>query len=225
MELHGIDSLRIDDKARIQALADMGGESFMEELMTLELFSVLPIGHDAKTAISQKIIFCNLMAAIPYGGTYCTDDDSALAIAYLKSELGQTRWSEIEDAADDAAIGSISDPEIRSALRNQLDKMGPIANFGWQDDFVSSTDRNPDGDFLAFSFLAVDKNKRGTGAFRRLVSPYLEYADERGIPCFLETYSDNLEQLYGHFGFKTVKELRSPDFTIYERCMMRLPQA
>ena len=66
MELHGIDVLRIDDKARIQALADMGGESFMEELMTLELLSVLPIDHDAKTAISQKIIFCNLMEAAPY---------------------------------------------------------------------------------------------------------------------------------------------------------------
>lgn len=213
------------DESRLKTLADMGGESFMEELMTRELLDVLPISHTAKMDISQKIILSNLRSAAPYKGTYSTEDNAGLAIAYLKSDLGQTKWADVEDASDKAAFNSIEDVEIREALLAQYEKMAPIANFDWQDEFVSSAAQNLAGDFIHFTFLAVDKDKRGSGAFRRLITPYLEYADARGIPCFLETYSDNLEQLYGHFGFETVKEFRSPDFQIYERCMMRCPQS
>lgn len=225
MELQGIVAVQAGDEDRIKALADMGGESFMEEMMTIELLSVLPEDRAIRMDVSRKIICSNLRSAAPYGGTYGTEDDSALAIAYLKSEIGSTKWSDVEDESDKAAINSIDDAEMRDALTAQLEKMAPIANFDWQDEFAAPTSENPSGDFIHFTFLAVDKNKRGSGAFRRLVEPYFHYADQHRIPCFLETYSDKLVQLYGHFGFETVKEFRSPEFQIYERCMMRRPQA
>lgn len=225
MKLQGLDTLRPDEADRIKTLADMGGESFMEELMTQELLSVLPLDHAAKTEISQAIIHSNLVAAAPHEAAYCTEDGAALAIGCLKSEIAPLAWVDIEAEADRLAFDSMEDAEIRRALIEQFEKMDPITDFGWEGEFAQPSEKNPTADYIRFSFFAVDKEKRGSGAFRRLVEPFFEYADAHGIPCFLETYSDRLEQLYGHFGFETVKELRSPDFQIYERCMMRPPQA
>lgn len=224
MNLPGIVTLKASDEDRINALADMAGESFMEEFMTQELLSVLPVDYAEKLKISRIILRSNLAAAVTYEGACCTEDDSALAIAYLKSDLGSLNWEDVESQADTDAINSIDEPTIREALLGQLQKMEPITNFGWQKEFADPSQENPSGNFVHFCFLAVDKNKRGTGAFRRLVNPYLDYADEHSFPCFLETYSDSLERLYEHFGFKTVKAFKSPTFRIYERCMMRPPQ-
>ena len=80
------------------------------------------------------------------------------------------------------------------------------------------------GDFTHFAMLAVDPDKRGTGRFRKLVTPFFDYADEHGIPCYLETYSDSLQSLYEHVGFEVYRVFESPDFAITERAMVRKPR-
>ena len=63
--------------------------------------------------------------------------------------------------------------------------------------------------------------RRGSGAFRRLFTPFLEYADEHGLACYLDCYTERLEQLYGHFGFETVERRSIDAFPIEERLMVR----
>ena len=99
--------------------------------------------------------------------------------------------------------------------------MAPITVFEWEEDEAKRMDAP---DFSHFYSLGVDRTRRGSGAFRRLMTPFFDYADEHGIPCFLETYSKPLEELYAHFGFETIHEYRDPAFTITERCMVRKPR-
>ena len=79
----------------------------------------------------------------------------------------------------------------------------------------------PDEDFIYFISAGVDPDKRGSGAFRRLFTPFLEYADEHGLACYLDCYTERLEQLYGHFGFETVERRSIDAFPIEERLMVR----
>ena len=78
-----------------------------------------------------------------------------------------------------------------------------------------------DEDFIYFISAGVDPEKRGSGAFRRLFTPFLEYADEHGLACYLDCYTERLEQLYGHFGFETVERRSIDAFPIEERLMVR----
>ena len=76
-------------------------------------------------------------------------------------------------------------------------------------------------DDLDARLAGVDPEKRGSGAFRRLFTPFLEYADEHGLACYLDCYTERLEQLYGHFGFETVERRSIDAFPIEERLMVR----
>ena len=67
-------------------------------------------------------------------------------------------------------------------------------------------------------------SKRGSGAFRRLTSPFFEYADQQGIPVFLECYADRLVSLYEHVGFEVFRVFEDPAFDVKQVCMVRPPK-
>ncbi|MCC5935236.1 MAG: GNAT family N-acetyltransferase [Candidatus Cyclonatronum sp.] len=69
--------------------------------------------------------------------------------------------------------------------------------------------------------IAVDPSLRGTGAFRRLITPALEHADKHGLPVVLETHNPANVGLYEHFGFELVKTLGSPGLALEQFCMVR----
>ena len=94
--------------------------------------------------------------------------------------------------------------------------MDPISSTSWPLERAAA-----DADFIYFISAGVDPEKRGSGAFRRLFTPFLEYADEHGLACYLDCYTERLEQLYGHFGFETVERRSIDAFPIEERLMVR----
>ncbi len=69
--------------------------------------------------------------------------------------------------------------------------------------------------------IAVDPALRGTGAFRRLISPALSYADEHSLTVVLETHNPANVGLYEHFGFELVKTLGCPGLELEQFCMIR----
>ena len=46
-----------------------------------------------------------------------------------------------------------------------------------------------------------------SGVVRALVEPYLQLAQEEGIPVFLEASNAHARDVYTHFGFQTVEEV------------------
>lgn len=223
MNLPGIVTVSSEQTELIDALATMMGESFLEEMWTVELLSVID-GADAEQRRLE--LSCALMReefglGAPLQCCYALEDHSACAGAYLKSDLGERTWSSVEEQAfRNFAKRTLSEREA-ALLNAQSNRMEPISSTSWEEDEAKALGTD---DFIHFCLLGVDRMRRGSGAFRRLVTPFFDYADEHGIPCFLETYSDKLESLYAHFGFETIRECRSPEFEVYERCMMRRPQ-
>ena len=105
--------------------------------------------------------------------------------------------------------------DIRKIISNYK-KTGSVVSFSWQEEYVSRR-------FYRIKIVAVDEGMRGKGAFRRLVTPILDYADKEKIPVVLETHNYDNVGLYEHFGFDLVKTIKSADTPIEQYCMIRNP--
>ena len=109
----------------------------------------------------------------------------------------------------------LTDEEI-DVLGPRIEAMDRISSTSWPLERAAA-----DEDFIYFISAGVDPEKRGSGAFRRLFTPFLEYADEHGLACYLDCYTERLEQRYGRFGFETVERRSIDAFPIEERLMVR----
>jgi len=105
--------------------------------------------------------------------------------------------------------------DIKTILSNNK-KIKNVVNFKWQKEFIN--DR-----YYRIKIVAVDKELRGSGAFRRLVTPVLDQCDKSNIPVVLETHNYNNVGLYEHFGFQLVKTIESDSTDIKQYCMIRYP--
>ena len=110
----------------------------------------------------------------------------------------------------------LTDEEI-AVLGPRIEEMDPISS-SWLLERTA-----PDEDFCLLHLGGVDPEKRGTGAFRRLFTPFLAYADEHGLDCYLDCYTDRLEQLYGH-RLRDGGASQHRSLPIEERLMIRRPQ-
>ncbi len=192
MQLEGIVEVDAQDEERMKTLADFGGESFLEEIWTKQLLDGVTSSDERQRELSCGIIEKDIREAAPKHGVYCTPDNAALAIGYLKSELPQS-WIEVEEAAHAALAQDILSEDETAAFLKRYEEMKEISEFDWHGAWIENN--MPGSDYIHFACLAVDPAFRGTGAFRRLMEPFFDYADTHHIPCMLETYSDKLEQL------------------------------
>ena len=219
MELNGLYQIPPHDEDLIVQIAKMAGEASLEERWTMTLMEGLPPesrGRDRESYLAETLVLNELAVFSPYQGAYCLKDGTAYAQAYLKSELSGFTGEDLEIKAWDDLVDAVLTEDEAECLVARLVAMKSISNFHWLEE-----DKN---DFIHFMFFAVDPAHRGTGAFRKLITPFLDFADEAGINCYLETYSEELASLYGAFGFTTVQRFESPDFPIVERAMVREPR-
>ncbi|TVQ87943.1 MAG: GNAT family N-acetyltransferase [Bacteroidetes bacterium] len=100
---------------------------------------------------------------------------------------------------------------------NNMQKVGKVLNLSWYKDHVN-------GRHYRLKVIAVDKALRGSGAFRRLITPVLTYAGQNQIPVVLETHNPSNVGLYEHFGFTLVKTITHPSTEIKQYCMIRYPE-
>jgi hypothetical protein len=93
--------------------------------------------------------------------------------------------------------------DIKTILSNNK-KVKQAVNFKWQKKFINNR-------YYRIKIVAVDKELRGTGAFRRLVTPVLDSCDGEIIPVILETHNYNNVGLYEHTDVKQYCMIRKPD--------------
>ena len=221
MKLPGIVTIEPDQTDLIDHAAEVLGTSFLEEPWFDEWLRALdPLGVSAER--KREIMIANIkgcfLAHAPHQAVYATEDFAGIAGGYLASEFGDNDHEELEEKGFKLELVNLLTSEEAAALTEADKTLAPVSDFSWARGHANGADH------IYFYAWAVDPNKRGTGAFRRLTQPFFDYADEHGINCYLECYSDKLQSLYEHVGFEVVRTLESPSTPIVERCMVRKPQ-
>ena len=221
MQLPGLVTVSSDDEATLEHLANMMGESFLDEMWFdtwLAALDDLGAGRERKLAIMQAYFLDELSVLSQYGAVYALEDLTAATGGYLASELGQAGQAHLETMRYER-MESLLTEEERRLLDEREQAMYAISDFDWHRAWPREGD-----DYIYFSSWAVDKNARGTHALSRLLAPILAFADAKGLDCYLECYADRLQSMYEHFGFRVVRELHDDGFPVYERCMVRSAQ-
>ena len=109
----------------------------------------------------------------------------------------------------------ISFKEIIRLIRN-MKILGKVLDFKWPEEFIK-------GRHYRVKIISIDKSLRGTGAFRKLITPAIEFSDQEQIPMVLETHNPSNVGLYEHFGFELVRTISSPETHVQQYCMIRKP--
>lgn len=218
MNLPGLITVQPDRTEELDALARMVGTCFLEEMWYvtwLEALDELGIGRDRKLEITRAVIRSDYEVTAPYQCVYALPDRAGAANVYLRSELPEGGWERLEEKSTLLMAATLT-PEEGAVLGPRAEAMDLASSTSWPLERARA-----DEDFIYFISAGVDPEKRGSGAFRRLFTPFLEYADEHGLACYLDCYTERLEQLYGHFGFETVERRSIDAFPIEERLMVR----
>lgn len=221
MDLPGLITVPPDPIEELDGLAHMMGACFREEMWYatwLEAIDSLGADESRKLEITRAAIYADYAVTAPFQCVYTLPDRAGAANAYLRSELEGVIWPELEERSGALLAAALTAQEAE-ALGPRAEAMGPLSDTCWPLERARD-----DEDFIYFISVGVDPEKRGTGAFRRLFTPFLAYADEHGLKSYLDCYTDRLEQLYGHFGFQTVERRGAPGFDIVERLMVRAPR-
>lgn len=222
MKLTSLTTVQPHNEKLLVELANMAGDSYLEELWVRELLAGMPTeseGSDRERYLSRALVLNEAMAAAPSQSVHCTGDGYGLTIVYQRSELGETSWAQLMKDASANLIASVFSDEEIDAYERQQRRMEGVTVLDWVE-----REEAP-GDFLHITLTAVDADHRGSGTFRKLLEPVLAYADAAQLPVFLETYSDGLTELYEYFGFKTVHEFTDAHVPLVQRCMRRDPAA
>lgn len=193
----------------------------MEEPWTVAWLSALDelgTSLERKLEISRAILYYNFIVGTPYQACYMLPDMAAGAGAYLSSNLNDTTWEVLENQSIEMMMEETLSQEERRALSVKATDMEAISDFEWQRQHARGQE------FIHFYALGVNSNLRGSGAFRKLITPFFDYADAHGLNCYLECYDTHLQGLYEHFGFATVQTFSDPSIEIVEYCMARTPQ-
>ncbi|MBC2888672.1 GNAT family N-acetyltransferase [Gordonibacter massiliensis (ex Traore et al. 2017)] len=220
MQLPGLVTVPHDQAALLDELAAMVGTCFLEEMWYatwLEALDDLGADRSRKLAITQAVIRADYEVTSPYGCVYTLDDRAGAANVYLRSELGGASWPALEEQSA-RRLESVLTADEQEVLVPRAEAMEPLSDTNWPLALAG------DDDYLYFISAGVDPARRGSGAFGRLFKPFLVHADERGLRCYLDCYTDRLEGIYGHYGFETVERKTAPGFDLVERCMVRSPR-
>jgi ribosomal protein S18 acetylase RimI-like enzyme len=114
-----------------------------------------------------------------------------------------------------ASVRALGFRDIRRLFSNSR-KTGSVLSFSWEKEFIK-------GRYYRIKIVAVDKSMRGQGAFRRMVTPLIEFSDTEQVPLIIETHNEDNVGLYRKFGFELVKTITSPRTEIQQYCMIRWP--
>ncbi len=217
MQLPGIITIKPQDTKLIEHVANMMGESFLEEnwfITWLDELESINITKERRLEIMQSLFHDEIEAYTPYEGVYVLEDLTAATSAYLVSDLQGKDPEKIEKSVNSRFLKTTTKRELLRLWKREQ-QMKHISLFHW----ANSVEENDE--YIYFHAWAVDPKARGKHSLTRLVTPFFNYADEHKINCYLDCYSDKLQSIYEHLGFELIDTLKDPKFSVFERRMIR----
>lgn len=196
----------------LDTIAGYMGQSFLEDPMNKAQLE----GINQKEKLMQAHARLHVKYATKISSLHLLNDDPRAVMFGLDSNNSskfREVWTIIETFWVTFFIISIK--EITRLIRN-MKVLGKVLDFKWPEEFIK-------GRHYRIKIISIDKSLRGTGAFRKLISPAIEFADQEQIPMVLETHNPSNVGLYEHFGFKLVKTISSPETNVQQYCMIRKP--
>jgi len=141
------------------------------------------------------------------------ENGQGLLIGYSSNSLNEEQL--MEDLGQDSSklMELITKEELLS-MQNNAVLAGEITKPDW---FVNYFD----GEVFHLMITVIDESLKGTGAFRRLLTPVIKECEEKKMPIVLQTHNPENVPIYEHFGFRLMESPTSDRIDLTCFCMMR----
>ena len=203
----------IFDKHSIETIARVMADSFLEDPMNLAQLEGIKNPEKLLKAHSllhaRYAVKCSSLSIL-------STDARAFMIGFDSNNEKKLKDRVLMARILLSTIISLGFKDLKKMMAN-MKKNGKVLSFGWYKEFIN-------GRHYRIKIIAIDKELRGTGAFRKLITPAIEFADREKIPMVLETHNPSNIGLYAHFGFELVKTIQSDETPIEQYCMIRHPK-
>ncbi len=198
----------------VETVAGVMADSFMEDPLNIAILE----GVSKKKELLLAHSLLHTRQAIRCGTLNLLDGDPRAFLIGLDSKY-ESRLKDIGLIMNVYAktIRVLGFKDLRTIFANN-NKVKKSVSFSWQKEFIK-------GRYFRVKIVAIDKALRGSGAFRRLITPHIEACDAGKTPMILETHNHNNLGIYRHFGFELVKTISSDKSPISQYCMMREPKS
>lgn len=198
------------DSKIIKTVAGVMAESFKEDPLNQSIFN----GVEKKDELLKAHSLIHIKHAVKAGSLFLLDGNPKAFLVGMDSrdkkifrEMGLIFKVFVK------TFQTLGLKDLKKIMSNNK-KIQKVLNLSWQKEFIK-------GRYYHVKIIAIDKDMRGTGAFRRLITPVIEFCDAEKIPMALETHNVKNVDLYAHFGFELVKTITSGETDIKQYCMIR----
>jgi len=135
------------------------------------------------------------------------DEDGDLVVAGepitgIASWFGPERHAPSEEAMGANGFGDVLEASGPEATQRLIAMVGELD---------AQHERLTDGTHLRLEFFGVDPAAQGSGIGSALIEHGHRRADEMGIPCYLETFTQENVRFYGHRGYELAGEFTVGD--------------
>lgn len=148
------------------------------------------------------------------GDVYALDNNKGLVIGYDSRKLDFNDFIKILTVCSNELKEIMTEHEMQTIISNSR-ILGAVDNPFWFHGMFS--------EYYYLVVIVIDKQIRGSGAFRELISPVLRESDMEKIPIIIETHKKSNVDIYKHFGFEVIKEFSDEKVEFRQYCMIRQP--
>ena len=144
------------------------------------------------------------------------ENSKGLLIGYSSNSLNEKQLLQLHEDLKQASLKlmEVATKEELLFMQNNAMLAVEITKPDWYTNYF-------DGEVFHLMVIVIDQSLKGTGAFRRLLTPVIKECEEKIIPIVLQTHNPENVPIYEHFGFRLIESHTSDriDLTCY--CMMR----
>jgi predicted GNAT family N-acyltransferase len=145
---------------------------------------------------------CEIEAFDKLGCVTTYGNGEGMAIGYFAKDVAA---DEIAQHLQDSAHYLLESPYAHelSALQNNVATVAEIVKPDWYMKYTGNDN------VFVLQVIVVQQSRRGTGVFRKLITPILDLTEQRDIPVVLQTHIYKNSVKFEHFGFQLMEEIRS----------------
>lgn len=194
----------------IEAIGKLILEGFSEDpKMEYQLRNV-----ERKQYILKTIAESQVREFLEKGEVYTVDNCTGAILGYNSKNVDINGFIEILTTMNNELLKILTEDEMQTLISTSQD-LSKVDNLMWLNEIS--------GEYYHLMTIVIDKQFRGRGIFRKLISPLLKECDEKKLPILLETHNKENLDIYKHFGFEIVKEFADENLDFRQYCMIRQP--
>ena len=201
------------DKSYFHVITKLLKEGFSEDQLVLRQIRGIENSDDflEKLLLSQMFVLNNAYEIHSLDENY-----HSVLVGYEKKNYSMLREIILSVICQSKLSGCVNANDLKIFAQNSKE-IRNLVDLNWHREYVK-------GNYYYIKIIAVAKEHRGKGDFRKLITPIITRCNEKAIPIILETNTPENVPIYQHVGFELVKTIPDEKSDFCQYCFIKKPE-